>query len=99
MTINFEPLLFLGWVAILGTILNIIGDWALLAFPIAGKEIKLEKLKEKHQKSDEFGAYIGLLAIPMWLGILFPLLNLLDGAPVWILAIIVIGCQRNREKQ
>ena len=91
MSINMEGLAFLGWFAVVGGVLNTIGDWALLGFPIAGRDIKLELIKDKPAGHVKFGVYIGMIAIPMWLGVIFPVAYLLRTAPVVYTVIASIG--------
>ena len=90
-SITVEGAVFLGWFAVIGGVLNVVGDWALLGFPVAGKEITLELMREKRAGRVRFGAYVGMVAIPMWLGVLFPIAHLLRNAPVVYTIIAAIG--------
>ena len=90
MLIPIDQLVFLGWIAVVGTILNMIGDWLLLAFPISGRDVKMTLIAKKPAWSVRLGAYMGLLAIPMWFCVLFPVAYLLRDAPVlWSAAALV----------
>lgn len=89
--ISIDVPVFLGWFAVIGGVLNAIGDWALLGFPVAGKEITLARMKEKRAGEVRFGAYVGMVTIPMWLGVLFPIAHVLRNAPVIYTVIATIG--------
>lgn len=89
--VAIEPLVFLGWLAVIGGILNAFGDWALLGFPVAGKAIRMELIKEKPVGKVRLGAYIGFVAIPLWLGAVFPIARLLRAAPAVYTILAVVG--------
>ncbi|MEM7331401.1 MAG: hypothetical protein AAF490_04845 [Chloroflexota bacterium] len=91
MLIDLEPLLFLGWLAVIGGLLNTVGDWRMLGFPIAGKEFALEMIKDKPLNHVVFGVYIAMGAIPLWFGIIFATLYLLRNSPVWVQATVSVS--------
>ena len=91
MIIDLEPLLFLGWLAVIGGLLNTVGDWRMLGFPVAGKEFELEMIKNKPLNHVVFGVYIGMGAIPLWLGIIFAILYLVRNSPVWVQATVSVS--------
>lgn len=91
MLFDLQNLVFLGWFALVGALLNAVGDWLLLGFPVAGRDIKMEMIAQKPAKSVKFGVYIGMIAIPMWLCVLFPVTYLLRDAPVPWIAITFVG--------
>lgn len=91
MNIDIEPLLFLGWIAFAASLLNMIGDWVLMGFPIAGRDFELRMIGDKPRKHVEIGIYSGLITLPPWLGILFPVLYLLRDASLWLRVLILIG--------
>ena len=82
MLIPLDQLILLGWIAVIGASLNVIGDWLLLAFPRSGRDMKMTLIAKKPAWSVRLGAYLGMLAIPMWLFVLFPVAYLLRDAPV-----------------
>ena len=90
-SITVEGAVFLGWFAVIGGVLNAVADWALLGFPVAGKEITLARMKEKRAGGVRFGAYVGMVTIPMWLGVLFPIAHVLRNAPAVYTVIAAIG--------
>lgn len=91
MIVDFETLLFLGWFAVAGGLLNTIADWFLLAFPVAGREIKLEMLAKKPAASVRLGTYFAWIAIPMWIAIILPVWFLLRDAPDALIVVAAIG--------
>lgn len=91
MTVEIESLVILGWIAIAGGLLNTLGDWCMLGFPVAGRDVKMEMLADKSAKSVRFGVYIAMLAIPLWLGILFPVAYLLRDAPTILIVLSLLG--------
>ena len=84
---DFGSLIFLGWLALFGGLLNTIADWFLLAFPIAGRDIKMELIAKKPARSVVTGVYVGMIAIPLWCTVIFPLAVLLGDAPVFLTVI------------
>ncbi|ESA35936.1 hypothetical protein N836_09460 [Leptolyngbya sp. Heron Island J] len=91
MNIDIEPLLFLGWIAFAASLLNMIADWALMGFPIAGRDLELRMIGDKPRKHVEIGIYSGLMTLPPWLGILFPVLYLLQDASRWLQVLVLMG--------
>ena len=91
MVVDFETLLSLGWFAVAGGLLNTIADWFLLAFPVAGRAIKLEMLAKKPAASVRLGTYFALIAIPMWIAIIVPMWFLLRDAPDALIFVASIG--------
>ena len=91
MTIEIESLVILGWVAVAGGLLNTLGDWCMLGFPVAGRDIKMEMIADKSAESVRFGVYIAMVAIPVWLGILFPVAYLLRDAPTILMVVSLLG--------
>lgn len=91
MTIDLQPFIALGWLAVAGGLLNAIGDWFLLGFPVAGREIKMELIAKKPARAVRFGVYIAMLAIPLWLCVLIPLAFLLRDAPPMLQGVTLIA--------
>lgn len=91
MNIDLQPFIALGWLAVGGGLLNAIGDWFLLGFPVAGREIKMELIAKKPAQAVTFGVYIAMLAIPLWLCVLIPLACLLHDAPPVLQSVALIA--------
>ncbi len=91
MLIDLQQFVFLGWFALAGALLNAVGDWLLLGFPVAGRDIKMELIAQKPARSVRLGVYIGMIAIPMWLCVLFPVAYLLRDAPSLWAAVTLVG--------
>ena len=91
MTIDIQSIMFLGWVAVFGGLLNVVADWFLLAFPVAGRDIKMEMLAKKPAWSVRLGAYLAMAAIPMWIAVTVPTAYLLHDAPTFLIIVPLIG--------
>ena len=91
MTVDVQSLMFLGWFAVFGGLLNVVADWFLLAFPVAGRDIKMEMLAKKPSWSVRLGAYLAMAAIPMWIAVTVPTAYLLRDAPTVLIIVPLIG--------
>ena len=91
MTVDIQSLVFLGWFAVFGGLLNMVADWFLLAFPVAGRDIKMEMLAKKPAWSVRLGAYLAMAAIPMWIAVTAPTAYLLRDAPTVLILVPLIG--------
>ena len=91
MTIDIQSLMFLGWFAVFGGLLNVVADWFLLGFPVAGRDIKMEMLAKKPAWSVRLGAYLAMVAIPMWIAVTVPTAYLLRDAPIFLIVLPLLG--------
>ena len=91
MIFDIQNLLFLGWFAVFGGLLNVVADWFLLARPVAGRDIRMEMLAEKPAWSVRLGAYLAMAAIPMWIAVTVPTAYLLRDAPTVLIIVPLIG--------
>ena len=91
MTIDIESFVFLGWLAVGGGLLNTLGDRLMLGFPVAGRDLKMEMLATKPAKAVRIGVYVAMIAIPVWLGVVFPVAYLLRDAPAVLVALSLLG--------
>ena len=91
MTIDVQSIVFLGWFAVFGGLLNVAADWFLLGFPVAGRDIKMEMLAKKPAWSVRLGAYLAMVAIPMWIVVTVPTAYLLRDAPTFLIIVPLLG--------
>lgn len=91
MNIDLQSVMFVGWFAVFGGLLNVVADWFLLAFPIAGRDIKMEMLAKKPAWSVRLGAYLAMVAIPMWIAVTVPTAYLLRNAPDFLIIVPLLG--------
>ena len=91
MTLDIQSIAFLGWLAVFGGLLNVVADWFLLGFPVAGREIRMEMLAKKPAWSVRLGAYLAMAAIPMWIAVTVPIAYLLRDAPTFLIIVPVLG--------
>lgn len=91
MTIDIQSIVFLGWFAVFGGLLNVVADWFLLGFPVAGRDIKMEMLAKKPAWSVRLGAYSAMAAIPMWIAVTVPTAYLPREAPTVLIIVPLIG--------
>lgn len=91
MIVDVQSLVFLGWFAVFGGLLNVVADWFLIAFPVAGRDIKMEMLAKKPAWSVRLGAYLAMAAIPMWIAVTVPTAYLLRDAPMVLIIVPLIG--------
>ena len=91
MTIDIQGIAFLGWLAVFGGLLNVVADWFLLGFPVAGRDIKMEMLAKKPAWSVRLGAYLAMVAIPMWIAVTAPIAYLLRDAPTFLIIVPALG--------
>lgn len=90
-TVDIQSLMFLGWFAVIGGLLNVVADWFLLAFPVAGRDLKMEMLARKPAWSVRLGAYLAMAAIPMWIAVIVPTTYLLRDAPPVLIVVPLLG--------
>ncbi|MEM1428527.1 MAG: hypothetical protein AAGG09_03610 [Pseudomonadota bacterium] len=91
MTVDVQSLVFLGWFAVVGGLLNVVADWFLLGLPVAGRDLRMEMLAQKPAWAVRLGAYLAMVAIPMWIAVTVPAAFLLRDAPTVLILVPLIG--------